>query len=360
MLISFKEITSIALILGLITLFTPAQAQQNSLNFISDMRGDVKIKRASQRNYRQAYRGDTLNSSDSLRLGRGAYVEVLCDNSNTWYPKSPGTHKVSIGCPSIGGSVRRSSNRLPTRPIQDPNIPYVISPRNTRILTTKPTLRWNPVEGANSYEVRIQGIGFMWQTEVEGTGVAYGCEKLLQPGAGYELVVNADNGASSLEESSIRFYLLEEKEAGSIRSEVEQLQKRPLSEEGKALALVYLYRRNGLQAEAIEVLADLVAAGNETTAVHLLLADLYQDSDLVFLAQRQYLQALDLAKQEENWEAQAISQVELGAMEEVIDELQLATEFYEEALASYRILGDEEQIRELEQKLIELQKKIEF
>ncbi|MGB7521776.1 MAG: hypothetical protein WA896_19270, partial [Spirulinaceae cyanobacterium] len=133
MLINLKKLTSIILTLGLITLATPAQTQQNSLNFISDIQGDVKIKRAWWQGYNRAYAGDTLNSSDRLRLGKGAYVEVLCNNNNSWYPSSPGTHTVSSGCPSTGSVRRSDSNRLETRPLQNPNIPYVISPRNSQI-----------------------------------------------------------------------------------------------------------------------------------------------------------------------------------------------------------------------------------
>ena len=107
MLINLKKLTSIAITMGLITLATPAQTQQDSFNFISEMRGDVKIKRAWWQGYHQAHRGDELNASDKLRLGNGAYVEVSCNNLNTWYPKSPGTHKVSDGCPSPGGGGRR-------------------------------------------------------------------------------------------------------------------------------------------------------------------------------------------------------------------------------------------------------------
>ncbi len=176
----------------------------------------------------------------------------------------------------------------------------------------------------------------------------------MQPENSYSVIVTADNGASSQEESYTRFSLLEAEEAARVSREVEELQQQPLQGKGKALALAHLYRRKGLQSEAIEVLAKLVAGGSETTAVHLLLAEVYQDVDLSFLAQEGYLQALELAKEEGNWEAQGISQVELGTMEEAIDELQLAAEFYEGALASYRVLGDEEKVEELEQKLVEL------
>ena len=351
MLFNFKTLTPIALTLGLITLATPAQTQQNTLNFLWEMEGDVKIKSAWWKGYKQAEALSELYPSDQLHLEKGAYVEVYCNNNSSWYPIAPGIYKVSDGCPSTR-EVERQALINPQQ-TQYPTVPHLITPRNTKIITNKPKLRWSPVEGTTSYQVAIMGNGFSWQTEVAETEVVYSGEIPLQPGNTYDVIVTADNGGVFRGQTPVTFSLLEE-EMARVSKEVKQLQQQPLKEERKALALAYLYDRNGLQAEAIDVLTELVEGGNKIAAVHLLLAEFYQDVGLDLLAEEEYLKTLELAKEENNWEVQGVSQINLGMMQEYLYDLDLAIEFYEGALFNYRVLGDEEKIEELKQKLARL------
>ena len=352
MLFKFKTLTSIALALGLITLATSAQTEQNTLNFIGEMEGDVKIKRAWWRSYKQAEALSELYPSDQLRLGKGASVEVYCHNNSSWYPSSPGVHKVADGCPSTEEGERQVY--INPQQSQYLTVPHLITPRNTKIITNKPKLSWTAVEGTTSYQVAIIGNGFSWQTEVAETEVVYSGETPLQQGNTYYVIVNADNGGVFRGQTPVTFSLLEEEEIVRVSEEVEQLQQQPLKEEKKALALAYLYDRHGLQAEAIEVLTELVAGGTETAAVHLLLAEFYQDVGLDLLAQEEYLKTLELGKAENNWEAQGVSQMNLGMMQEYFYDLDLAIEFYEGALFNYRVLGNKEKVEDLKQRLARL------
>jgi tetratricopeptide (TPR) repeat protein len=122
--------------------------------------------------------------------------------------------------------------------------------------------------------------------------------------------------------------------------------------------LAHLYRSNELNAEAIAVLEKAVKEGNRTTAVYHLLGSIYQQVGLNLLAKEGYLTGLNLAKAEESWEAQGIIQESLGEVEEALDNLKSALQWYQEAQSSYRVLGDEGKVQKLQQKLDDLKGRI--
>ncbi|MBD2221139.1 fibronectin type III domain-containing protein [Calothrix sp. FACHB-1219] len=358
MQIDRKKISFLAILLSLpfITVATPGLSQENSLNFISEVKGDVNIQRSGRKNYQKAYGGELLDSSDSLQLGKGASTKVVCNNLFIWNIQSPGEFSVSSGCPSTGKPVliRNGSERAPTRAPNDPAIPYIINPRDTAILSDKPTLRWNAVKGANSYQVQVRGPGVNWTTEVKQPEVVYSGKETLQPGSRYRVIVTADNGVSSESEAPAGFTLLSEEDAKRVKAEIIQLQKQPLRDESKTLALAYLYKSKNLNAAAIDLLAGLVKQGSRTTSVYQLLGSVYQQVGLHRLAKEQYLTALKLAKAERNLEAQAIIQTSLGEIDIVLDNLQQAFESLQAAQSGYRNLGDEQQVQQLQQKLDDL------
>ncbi|MBD2165907.1 hypothetical protein H6G04_16035 [Calothrix membranacea FACHB-236] len=358
MQIDRKIIRFVAILLSLpfITVARPGLTQQNSLSFISEVKGDVKIKYSGRKNYQKAYSGEILSSSDSLRLGQGASTKVVCNNLSIWNIKSPGEFSVASGCPSTGKPVlvRNGSNRAPTRAPNDPTIPYIISPRDTAILSDKPTLRWNAVKGATSYKVTLRGPGVNWTTNVKQSEVVFSGQEPLQPGSRYRVVVTADNGATSEREAPVGFTLLSEGEAQQVKAEITQLQKQPLTDESKNLALAYLYQSKNLNSAAIDLLAGLVKQENQSTAVYQLLGSLYQEVDLHLLAKEHYLTALKLAKADKNLEAQATIQASLGEIDIVLDNLQQAFESLQAAQNNYRALGDEQQVQQLQQKLDDL------
>jgi hypothetical protein len=76
------------------------------------------------------------------------------------------------------------------------------------------------------------------------------------------------------------------------------------------------------------------------------------------LAKERYLTGLNLAKAEQNWEAQAMIQESLGEVEETLDQLKNAWQRYQEAQSSYRVLGDEGKVQKLQQKLDDLNGRI--
>jgi hypothetical protein len=355
-----SRLVGLFLSLFVVSVATPGLTQQEGLNFISEMRGTVEIKRNGRENYQRAYGGEFLNPSDRLRLGQGASAKVVCNNLSVWNPQSKGEFLVSQGCTSATRAVltRPNNDRSPTRNANDPTIPYLISPRNTAILTRQPTLTWNPVAGATSYQVQVSGPGVNWKTEVRQPQLVYLGSEALQGGKRYWVTITADHGVSTKNNDNAGFTVLSDADTQRVKTQIAQLQQQPLSDKSKVLALAHLYRSNNLNAEAIAVLEKAVKEGNPTTAVYQLLGSIYQQVGLNLLAKERYLTGLNRAKAEQNWEAQGIIQESLGEVEEALDNLKPALQCYQEAQGSYRMLGDEAKVQKLQQKLDDLNGRI--
>jgi hypothetical protein len=340
--------------LAFVTITTPGFTGQNSLNFIFAVSGDVQIKRPEWTKYQPAYVGAFVNPADRLQLTQGASAKVLCSNLSVWYPRTQGEFPVSGGCKNTPEPILRSGSKVGfTRAGNDPTIPYLISPRDSSILTRQPTLRWNPVAGATSYQVRILGPGVSWTTDVKQSQVVYSGEQPLKAGSRYWVTVTANNGASNgNEEGRYRgFTVLNDVEKARLNTEIGKLQQQALKDDPQTLALAHLYRSNDLNADAIDLLAGLVQKGSQNSAVYQLLGSTYQQVGLNLLAKERYLTALKLAKAEKNLEAQAIIQGSLGEVDVSLDKLKDAGQWYQAAQSSYRTLGDTAQVRELQQKI---------
>jgi hypothetical protein len=355
----YRKLNSLAGILvslPLLIVATPGLTQQNTgLNFIFEISGNIQIKRDGRGSYKPVYIGTLLKSSDQLRLEKGASVEVFCDNLTTGKINSQGEFLVSRVCPFTKSPIIKRSNvdrdqpRSLTRAPNELEIPYIISPRDTAILSDELILRWNKVKGATSYQVVLRGPGVDWTTQVKQSEVVYSGKDSLQPGSYYWVIVTADNGLSSESGTSTGFRLLSQQDAKRVKAEITQLQKLGLTDESKTLALAHLYNSNNLNAAAIDLLAESVKKGNKTTAVYQLLGSLYQQVGLNQLAKEQYVTALKLAQVQKNLEAQAIIQASLGEIEIALNNLRQAFELLQAAQRSYRALGDEQQAQELQQ-----------
>ena len=177
----------------------------------------------------------------------------------------------------------------------------------------------------------------------------------LKPGEFYPLSVVADNGTSSEDEENASrdnwFIVLEEEEAKALQEQVAVVQQQELSKEKKGLILAYLYRGNKLNAEAIEVLEELVKSGSQTTIVYQLLGDIYQQVGLSSMAKQVYGQGLGLTTEEENSEVKAMMQWGLGEVEYTLGNRDEAVEWLEKAKASYSALGEETQVEELAKRI---------
>ncbi|NJR75428.1 MAG: hypothetical protein HC773_20900 [Scytonema sp. CRU_2_7] len=172
---------------------------------------------------------------------------------------------------------RRARSGDPRSP-SNPDIPYIISPRRTLLLTDKPKLSWNQVLGVKSYDVSLQkGDSVVWQTKVNTNQVVYPGEPRLEAGVEYSLIVKADNGKLSTDEKpNVQgFSLLSQEETQVVKAAITQLNNQKVSDKVKALHSAFFYIGADLKSEAIETLEALITGGIKEMSIYRKLGNLY-------------------------------------------------------------------------------------
>lgn len=332
-------------------------SQSQPAHFISLLKGNVQIRRSGRKGYQKAQLSDSLHKNDRLRVARGAKVTVLCSNLKLWQVPAGKELLLQKGCPTVERPFLQRPGREtgPTRSGDTPNLPYLISPRSTKVLRRQPLLRWNDIGGP--YQVRVWGDTVDWSTEVKQAQVAFpGDQQKIQSDFRYRVEIVAKNGASNQSEL-VSFEFLSEAEAQQVQQEAKRVQQLKLSREAEVLAMAYLYQRYDLKAEAIEQLKP-TQSRVRTAATLQLLGDLYWQSGLARLADTVYREALLLAKQQGNREVQAQLEVSLATVNEALAQLKLALGWLRSAHESYRVLGDGEQVKALQLRIDNLSRRL--
>jgi len=363
-----KIFTPISLIL--ITVGFPAATFSNTVgvNTIFQVKGKVTVKKPQWKKSLPASVGLTLSFDDELEVAANASVKVYCSNLKQWTVKT-GKYIVSSGCPrgnpvirllnsnnltlSLPNTIRRrqSMQNMTPRPAGQreevlAKLPYLITPRQTNILTNRPPLRWNAVPGATNYTVKIDGVN--WETQTNKTEIVYPGEPPLEPGERYRVTIEADNGASSRsDDEKVGFTISDEQTKTTVLDAVKTVQQQQLSPEEAGLVLAHLYRGYGLYGDAVEVSEGLVKQGSQVATVYQLLGDTYLKIGLPQLAKKPYEKALKLATNTENLSVQAEIQAGLGIAYRLLGNTDEAIQWLTKAKGTYNQLGDTSQVQEL-------------
>ena len=325
------------------------------VGWIIEASGDVLLKRSGWSDYQPTSVGTELYPGDILHPARGVRVLVQCANGTTIWSVPDGVRSgATNGCPPQTIPVsRHRGDIIPPRGGINPLIPYIISPRRTLLLNPLPTFCWNPVAGASYYNVSlIADDEVLWQTQVKETKVVYSGEPPLESGVDYLLIIQTDTGVSSQEEDvpDLGFSLLDENQITLVRDSVEQWVNLDLTDKAKSLALVHLYLKYDLKAEAIATLEDLIKWENKPAQIYRILGELYTEVGLNLLSQKYYLKAMELTRSEDI-EGQALVAAGLGKVYEAIASPQEAIRWLTQARDSYAALGDTQRALELDEKL---------
>ena len=178
-----KLFTPISLIL--ITVGFPAATFSNTVgvNTIFEVKGKVTVKKPQWKKPLPASVGLTLSFDDKLEVAANASVQVYCSNLKKWTVKQ-GKYIVSNGCPRGNPVISLPNiNNTTLRPTGNTEkvlakLPYLITPRETNIITNRPPLRWNAVPGATNYTIKIDGVN--WETQTNKTEIVYPGEPPLE------------------------------------------------------------------------------------------------------------------------------------------------------------------------------------
>jgi hypothetical protein len=351
--LSRKRLVQVCILIVVIGFPSASFSKTVGVSVITEVNGKVSVEKKQWKKSQPALIGLTLNSDDKLDLPANASVEVFCSNGQTWIFKS-GKHTVSSGCPS-GNSVIRlpNSNNDTLRPVGTTEealsrLPYLITPRQTYILTNRPRLRWNTVPGVTKYTVKIDGVN--WEMKTSDSEIVYPGEFPLEEGRRYRITVEAGDSSSSLSDRVVGFNLLDKQTKKLILDAVQSVQRQSSSSEAKELVLAYLYRGYGLYSDAIERLEGLVSQGSQKVLAYQLLGDSYLEIGLPQLAKKPYEQALELSTMD-NLSTQARIQEGLGKTYRLLGNEGAAVLWLKKAKAGYELLGDTLQVQELEKTL---------
>lgn len=309
---SHHPLTLGLLSLLLLTPATVAQTTQQPPHLLTLVQGNVQIRRANWlgplAQFRPVSGGTVVNRDDRLKVAPEARAIVICSNLSQWQVPTGQEIPVSQGCGDREQRLYRPgsprvSTRTPNPQDSHAHLPYIFSPpSNSKVMTGHPSLRWNPVAGAQTYRVQIgKSGGFRWETEVSEPTVVYDGEP-LQPGARYWLIVATDAAGecSRLDFRSsclTHFSVLSASETQQVQAAAARIQA-TLDGEAAALMLAHLYRSYELYGDAIAVL-ETYRQSTElgSIAVDHLLADLYAAVDRWQRAEALYLQVLEHYRQ---------------------------------------------------------------
>ena len=368
-------------------------------SLLIQIRGDLRISKDGKLPYNPASQGMKLYPGNWLWQKSGGISHVRCageypspDAGVQIVPKGEKLSLDNLGCKRIS---KTGFNRT-TRGGDNQEIPFIISPRSTAVLTDRPKLRWNAVSGVTNYTVSIEdqrvGKGKIWTTEVSSPGVAYPNQppgdsvvkyvevdypadaSPLEPGVDYLVIVTTQQQVNATDTCrhgwekqpndpflcialstkdqgiGLGFNLLDTNKAQRVQELTTDI-KQEFDGEVQALALAHLYSENNLKMDAIATLETLAQKGNKTAGVYRFLGDLYREIQLSKLAEIRYMKAIELAKGADDLVGQVAAQFGLA---EVFAERGFwdgAIQAGMEAKAGYETLGDTKRVEEIEKKL---------
>lgn len=332
--------------------------------------GALKVSRKRGDEPVDAPVGTEVHRGDELILAEGARASIHCPNMPT--PLVINKKSQSYPCNAVE---KFKPSKYGTIPFQrgadtaNSAFPIIISPRATRILSPRPTLRWSPVAkpagGTTTdpvYRVSIlrDGMKPVWSVDgVKKTEMAYPANKPpLSPGD-YLLLVSTGERESDNEQTAGRGFTVLPTCAGrprvggrapclaqQVRDEERRIRNFNLPDDSKRLLVAELYASNGLYAEAIEEMGK-VSATLKAPAVKRRLGDLYASIGLSREAKKLYVEALSIYRTARDPEAQALTLRSLALVYENLGVFDQARASYDEAIEVYEKLGDPAAVEEL-------------
>lgn len=159
--------------------------------------------------------------------------------------------------------------------------PILLSPLRPKTRSNRPLFAWAAVEGADTYEVRLEDRQgkVLFQRETADAQLAYP-EELppLVRNAGYRWQVQAKAGGKALARNSTEFHVLAAQSVATLSQQEAAIKRSVPSGRDTTvhILLARLYMDYGLCAEAIQQLEEAVAINPSDPALHEELVPLYE------------------------------------------------------------------------------------
>ena len=358
-----------------------AQAQSKEVTHsarISSTTGKVLLKRVDWSDFRPVAVGTELNQGDQIKPTKGARVRVTCPNFyQPFIPAGVPSGLKSI-CPVWQPIIFKAPPTSGTLGGTNSQIPYLITPRHSLVLSNTPSFTWNPVPNATKYTVKLLAqTEVVWQKQVNKSSTIYPGNPRLRAGTKYSLVITANTGKSSQDEGklNLNFIVLNKSEIAAIQTEVTKIIKQEASQQVTALMLANFYSRYtlpentiqaygltaqnfksySLSADAIATIEALLKQGKQSPIIYRSLGDIYWQAGLTQKATENYLMAIKLAKASEYLEEQTLALFALGEVYAATGNIKQAINSYSQAKNGYILLGDKKRVSLINQYLENLE-----
>lgn len=319
-------------------LVTGGNAPPSQLTAVfTQVQGNVTVAEASipvQREVstvRPAQVLQVVRSGDRLNLPSGARAIILC-SSDRWLELTGGhelllteelcgkgkllTRGIYLRLAPAAGRMRSLAGALVLeRETREGDgeyfgIPLLLSPRNTKIRDSRPTILWTQVSDASSYEIELMGPNNFGPLILDANQVVcnetWGDFKVcslpyptkaieLPPDTVSFLAIRVRRGlAAPLREEAQpnRIQRLPSDKAETLQKELQRLGTSPLNELARQLLEADLYTREGLLADAITVYRKALSV-QDIPEARITLGDTLLEVGLLHLAFKTYREALD-------------------------------------------------------------------
>lgn len=292
-----------------------APVAARDLHLLVAVQGAVVLRRVGWSAPIPVGAGALLRRGDLVSVPTGGRATVAC--ADLTLQEFPAGRFSGLPCAvpeRVALVVYEGSLLAATRGDENDELPLVVAPRRTKLLSPRPLLRWSVPGGGAGLTVAVKGPGVNWSARPPaGTAsLAYPVDApALQPGANYRVTVTAA-GRSSDEaaEPGSGFSLLTGAAADDAGAGIARIGTLGLTGGAARLLTAHFLAARGLLAEAIE---QLEAAAPAPRAL-LTLGSLYQSVGLPRLAEARHLQAAKDAATTGDIEAQAQAQLALGTL----------------------------------------------
>jgi hypothetical protein len=307
----------------------------------------------------------SLKIGDQLRLSTGAIAQIACpgDKKPTDVKRTGERLGVRDLCPQWKPVIGKGPPAIASLGGTNAQIPYLISPRRTLLLSATPTLRWNPVAGATQYTIQISNAqGIIWQTQVKEAQVTYPGTPALQPGIPYTVAIQTNTGQSAPSDPGSQFFRLRETDAKVVQAEIDRITQSDFSPELKTLKLAEYYtayevpeptaygltdktaKNYRLSADAIAILETVLKPNQPGPLFYRMLGDLYAQTGVMRSAEQAYLQAIEQVQSLEDLEEWSLATAGLGELYEASQDPQQAILWYRQARTGFTFLDDQRAI----------------
>ena len=328
-------------------------------NLLVEAQGEVWLRRVGWSEFLPAGFGIAVQPGDLLRVPGGSVASVFCGDETLWEvgPKALPDDGLEHTAPcQTGRPPRPWSDVAALRGEQGEQIPYVVLPRGTALLSDRPSLRWNALSGVDSYTVNLIGDDGQERPPVAASGgeLAWPADwPPLEPRATYVLIVEG-GGATSDEgneqHAGLGFWLLDAADAEQVRELESRLRSQPLGPAAADLLVAELYLGHDLRAEAIQMLEGLTTSDG-SASVWLALGKAYLEAGLTAEARGALDRAAAAASETGQQQVEAAARVGLGLAARLEDDAATAESHLQAARALYEQIGDQDGLAQVDQLL---------